>query len=148
MVLWLQGFCEGQASAVKMYNLKQHGAAAVYETEKLAYQTLGALQGGTIPRLLHCGLIEHTAVPVIVTSLRGAALQEDMPVPKHLHKPMRRALWALHAAGAAHGDVCHASFLVANGSAVRLVYLGSTILRAGQEQMAADLQRLEAMLSH
>ena len=61
MVIWLQGLCGGQAAAVKMYNLKQHGAAAVYETEKLAYQALEALQGGTIPRLLRSGLMEHTA---------------------------------------------------------------------------------------
>lgn len=147
MVIWLQGLCGGQAAAVKMYNLELRGAAAVYETEKLAYQALGALQGGTIPRLLWTGLMEHTAVPVIVTSLDGAALQEDESVPKHLHKPMRKALRALHAAGAAHGDVCHANFLV-NGNAVWLIDLGSTVLRASRKDMDADLLRLEAMLPH
>ena len=147
MVLRLQGLCGGQAAAVKMYNLKQRGAAAVYETEKLAYQALEALQGGTIPRLLWSGVVEHTAVPVIVTSLDGAALQEDKPVPKHLLKPMRKALRALHTAGTAHGDVCHANFLV-NGDAVRLVDLESTVLQASRKTMDADLQRLEAMLLH
>ena len=131
--------------AVKVYNLQQRGAAAAYETEKLAYQKLEALQGETIPHFLRSGLLQHTAAPVIVTSLEGDALAEDRRVPQRLHKPMREALQALHAAGAAHGDVRHSNFLV-SGSEVLLVDLGQTVLRASQAQKDADMQRLKEML--
>ena len=131
--------------AVKVYDLQQHGAAAAYETEKLAYQKLEALQGETIPRFLGSGLLLHTAAPVIVTSMEGVALAEEKRVLQKLHKPMREALQALHAAGAAHGDVRHSNFLV-SGREVRLVDLGQTVLRASPAQMEEDMRRLKAML--
>ena len=131
--------------AVKVYNLQQHGAAAAYKTEKLAYQELEALQGKTIPHLLRSGLLLHTSAPVIVTSLEGDALEEDERVPKQLHKPIREALKALHTAGAAHGDVRRSNFLVSGGK-VQLVDLGQTVLQASKAQKKADMQSLKAML--
>ena len=136
---------EGEHMAVKVYDLQQRGAAAAYETEKLAYQKLEALQGKTIPHFLGSGLLLHTAAPVIVISLEGVALAEGKRVPQKLHKPMRDALQALHDAGAAHGDVRPSNFLV-SGREVRLVDLGQAVLRASPEQKDADMQDLKAML--
>ncbi len=80
---------------MKVYNLQQHGAAATYEYEKLAYHKLKTLQGGTIPRFLRSGMLLHMGAPVIVTSLFGDALAEERRVSQHLHNPMRQALQAL-----------------------------------------------------
>ena len=130
---------------VKVYDLQQHGAAAAYENEKLAYQKLEALQGKAIPHFLGSGLLLHTAAPVIVTSLEGVALAEGKRVPQKLHKPMQKALQALHNAGAAHGDVRLSNFLVSDGE-VLLVDLGQTVLLASPKQKEADMQRSKAIL--
>lgn len=130
--------------AVKVYNLQRYGAAAAYKTETLAYRELAALQGAVLPRVVRSGVLAHTAVPVIVTSFEGAALAEDGRVPRRLHKPMRQALRALHAARAAHGDVRASNFLVSSSGEVRLVDLGQAVLGASCAQMDADMQRLEA----
>ena len=103
---WLQGTWKGEPAAVKVFNLRQRGAAAQYEVEKFAYRNLPAsLQGNTIPRFLSSGLQAHTAAPVIVTSYEGDALDEDEPVPADLHERMEAALQSLHVAGASHGAV-------------------------------------------
>ena len=129
---------------MKLYNLRRQGAAAAYETEKLCYNQLEALQGHAVPRLLCSGLLQHTGAPVIVTSMEGEAVEEGRPVPRRLQRPMRQILQALHAVGAAHGDVRCCNFLVKDGH-VRLVDLGQTVLQATADQMEADMQRLKAM---
>ena len=123
--------------AVKVYNLHQDGAAGAYEVEKLAYQKLKALQGAILPRLLRSGVLAHTAAPIIVTSYEGVALAEDKRVPQRLHKHMRQALKALHAAGAAHGDVRRSNFLDCKDK-VLLVDLGQTAVKATNEAKDAD----------
>ena len=142
---WPQGCCQGEPVAVKVYNLQRHGAAAAYENEKLAYHSLQALQGTTVPCLVRTGLLAHTAAPAIVTSFEGVPLPEGTRAHKELHKPMRQALGALHAAGAAHGDVRSSNFLV-RGREVRLVDLGQSVLQPSHADKQADLHRLQAML--
>ena len=137
--------CGGQAAAVKVYNLRRYGAAAAFENEKLAYHELEALQGGTIPLLLRSGVLQHMAAPVIATLLEGAALPHDERVPARLHEPLREALQALYAAGAAHGDVRRSNFVVCPG-AVRLIDLGQTVLRASPALMAGDRANLRDMM--
>lgn len=132
--------------AVKVYNLQHHGAAAAYENEKLAYAALQALQGSTIPRLVRSGLQQDTSAPLIMTSFEGDALPEKGRVAQRLHKLLRQALKALHAAGAAHGDVRRANFVVRSDGAVRLVDLGQAVVNASSVQKAADQRRLQAML--
>ena len=144
--------CRGHAKKglrQSRYNVWRDGAAAAYETEKLAYQSLAPLQGAIIPHLLHSGLLAHTAAPVIVTLLEGEALPEKKRVPQRLHKPMREALQAPHPAGAAHGDVRRSNFLRRGDKEVLLVDLGHSVLGGGatEARKAEDMQRLKAMLA-
>ncbi len=132
--------------AVKVYNLEKRGAVATYEHERMAYGELMSLQGVIIPHLVCSGLLQHTAAPVIVTSLEGNAVAEDKRVPRRLHKPMRKVLQALHDAGAAHGDVRRSNFLVGNDGKVWLIDLAQTALKASMREMDADKQRLKAIL--
>ncbi|CAL5224743.1 g7476 [Coccomyxa viridis] len=92
-----KGVLERRSVAIKIFNTKKSGAIAAYASEKHAYLQLKTLQGEAIPYLWRSGLLAHTSAPVIVTSLEGNALDEDHPVPKDLHWPMRKALRALHA---------------------------------------------------
>ena len=114
---------------MKVFNLRQRGAATQYETEKFAYCNLPGLQGHTIPRFLRDGLQAHTAAPVIVTSYEGRALAEDEPVPGDLREHMEAVLQSLHGAGAAHGAVSASCFVV-KGKSVRLVNFGKTVVHA------------------
>ena len=140
-----QGVVEGAPVAVKVYDLCHYGAAQAYQAEKLAYQGLADLQGDIIPRLVRCGLLQDSAAPLIVTSFEGDALPEKQRVPLRLHKRLRKALKALHLAGAAHGDVRWSNFL-GNKGKVRLVDLAHTVLRASPAQKAFDDLRLNMML--
>ena len=81
---WLQGFWGGEPAAVKVFNLRKRGAAAQYETEKIAYSSRSGMHGNTNPRFLCSGLQAHTAAPVIVASYEGKAAADE-PVPEHLH---------------------------------------------------------------
>ena len=134
--------------AVKVYNLQKYGAAATYEYERLAYKALKSLQGQAIPHLLCSGLLQHTAAPVSVTSLEGNAMEEDERVPKRLHAQMRKALYAFHATGAAHGDVRLSNFLVGDDGKVWLIDLGESVLQASKAQMDAEKQELKKILSY
>ncbi|EIE18322.1 hypothetical protein COCSUDRAFT_60291 [Coccomyxa subellipsoidea C-169] len=144
----LQGSYCMQPVAVKLYHRQVSGATAAYENEKQAYQALEQLQGSAIPNFFGYGMLAHTAVPVIVTSVAGTALREGARVPPSLHKPMRDALKAFHDAGAAHGDVRLANFLVEEQSGiVRLADLGSTVLRATKDQQKAEQKKLASLLA-
>ncbi len=130
---------------MKVFNMKRHGAAESFETEKKAYKDLRKLQGKSIPELLCTGRLPHTYSAVIVTALHGTGVPENRKVPKRLHKAMRATLQAFHKAGAAHGDIRPCNFLV-SGSEMRLIDLGMTKLRATQAQRKADLEKLEEFL--
>ncbi len=145
---WLQGIRQGRPVAVKVYNLQKYGAAATYEQERLAYKALKSLQGRVIPHLLCSSLLQHTAAPVIVTSLEGNAMEEDERVPTRLHAPMRKALQAFHATGAAHGDVRLSNFLVGDDGRVWLIDLGQSVLQASKARMDAEKHGLKEILSY
>ena len=144
---WLQGSFEGQPVAVKMFNTKQAGAVAAYGNEKYAYNQLDELQGEAIPHLLRSGFLAHTAAPILVTSWEGNALKEGKRVRRGLHKPMRAALKALHAEGAAHGDVRLSNFVVEGATMVRLVDLGQTIAKASEGVLNQEVLQLDAILA-
>ena len=145
MLEWLQGQVGPLLVAVKMYNLQMSGAAAAYETEKLAYNTLPELQGQAILEFICSGRLLHTGVPVIVTRLAGASLPEGHRVPHHLHKHLRSALAALHKAGVAHGDLRCSNFLL-EGKKVRLADLGRAVLHASQEELNSEKKQLFSIL--
>ena len=130
-----------------MFNTKQEGAVAAYENEKRAYEQLGELQGEAIPYLRRSGLLAHTSAPVIVTSWEGNALKEGKSVHRRLRRPMREALKALLAIGAAHGDVRLSNFVVEGRTVVRLVDLGQTVVHASEEVRKEEVLQLEAILA-
>ena len=131
---------------IKVYDLKKHGAAEAFATEKQAYKELEALQGTAIPKLLCSGVMDHTWTPVTVTTLHGSRLEDTRkPVPKYLHSPMRAALQAIHDQGATHGDIRSCNFM-RMGDTVQMVNLNETILRASKADRAAEMLRLNIML--
>ena len=149
---WLQGRWAGHPVAVKVYNLREDGSVAAYEREKIAYKGLKSLQGLAIPYFLRSGVLVHTGAPVIVSSYEGIAIDHDKlePVPKHLHRAMKEALEALHAAGAAHcagHSECYCSRFTVDGDAVRLADLEGLVLNATEEQKSGDLWALDALLA-
>ena len=144
---WLQGVYAGTAAAVKVFNLKIHGAAAACKHEKFVYAMLKRLQGKVLPTVLCTGVLDYTSCPVIITTLHGTALLEDgLPVRSSLHEPLGMVLQALHDEGAAHGSVRRPNFLVKGEADVRLCDLTEVVLDATDEQKARDMQQLEAML--
>lgn len=71
----LQGYL-GEPVAVKMYDLRVHGAAEAFDNEKTAYGVLEALQGSVLPRLVTTGILAHLSMAVVVNSIGGEPLEK------------------------------------------------------------------------
>ena len=122
-----------------MYDLEKHGAVEAFAAEKQAYKGLEALQGTAIPKLLCSGVMDHTWLPVIVTTLYGSRLEENgKPVPKYLHGAMIAALQAIHDQGATHGDIQRCNFM-RMGDNVQMINLEESVLRASQADRVAEM---------